>query len=159
MQQEKVETNSAGVDEEFKADLPQVPDSQLDTPATEAQAEIEGKTFNRDISGEHDAQKIMQKRVVRIVTGQEGRTGTTVFRTLDQLPEGMHPSDLPHITPKEATEHYDLANEGSPMEKTARKRRASSPFVNTEEDIRKRGGDSKLRVPKRKQGGWFTKKP
>lgn len=146
--------DAADVDPLFRADLPQVPAGEIDTPATQAQAEIEGKPFNRDIAGQNDDQQIMQERVVRVVAGQEEKTGTTIFRTLNELPKGLHPSDLPHLTPQQADTHFDRANEGSPMLPTARKRGASTAHVNTKALIRGRGGNPDHRTPKHEQGGW-----
>lgn len=157
MPQQNIEA-AADVDALFKADLPQVPKAQVDTPATQAQAEIEGKPFNRDIAGQNDDQQIMQKRVVRIVAGQEEKTGTTVFRTPHELPKGFNPSDLPHITPQQAEERFDRANEGSPMLPTAKKRGASTRHVDTGAHIRARGGDPNHKTPKHEQGGWGSAK-
>ncbi len=129
---------------------------QIDTPPVQAQAELVGEPFRRNVAGANDEQPVMQGRVVRIVSAQNEKTGLTDFHTLHDLPEGVHPSDLPRIPLAASGVIFDRSDEGAPMLPTARKQGASTAHVDTDAQIRARGGDPNHRTPKHKQGGWIS---
>jgi len=95
-----------------------------------AQQELVGKPFNVTIEG-----PIKQSRRVRIVQALDETTGQKVFIPAKETP--IHPSDLPHNPLQQAISENDPALEGSPKLSTARKKGASTPYIDTKKLMRK----------------------
>lgn len=148
------ETPTSPEDKDIQDGWAPVVPEQTDTLPSRAQAELVGRPFRRNVAGAGDEQPVMQERVVRIASVQDEQTGLTNFHPLDRLPEGVHPSDLPHIPLAAARVVFDQAQEGKPKLSTAQKEGASTAHVDTEASVRARRGNPEHRTPKHEQGGW-----
>lgn len=148
-----IEGHVQGVAREYQADLPQVPEDQVDHSGAQAQVELVGDKFHRHPAGRKDIPVTVKR--VRIVAGTDPQVGQTIYEPVHDLPPTVTPSDLPHV-PMATGEAQDIALEGAPSLRTIRKRGSSTSGTDLDRETRARGGNPDHRIEK--SGGFFSKK-
>lgn len=89
---------------------------------------------------------LTQERVVRIVVGYNTATGEHIARPLADTT--LNGEELPHEPLARYGTIYENADEGSPTLRTARKKGASTRYIDTNGDITRKGGNPNYRIQK-----------
>lgn len=118
----------------------------LDKPVAIAQAELTGNPFHRKatVAVPDTSAPVYTKREVRIIAGFGN--GDNAFEPLSKTK--VTPQDLAHKKLEESGTLYDNALSGNRQLTTVQKHGSSTPFTDTSEVVRQRGGDPTYKIEK-----------
>ncbi len=139
-------------DVQMVIDEDKIDPSLEDKPGFQVQIQLLGNPYRRDVSG-GKIQKAgehvpgWQTRLVRIMGGYDvGEEDTLIFEPART--SSIQPFEYEQRPLSEASELFNLSNDEIQRLDNARKKGASSPFVDTDQMVRDRGGDPDYKIIK-----------